>query len=39
MAGGRTRIVLSDWDAGAAPPRMEALELSAGGWRRIPLAA
>lgn len=33
------RIVLSDWDAQARPPRLQALRLdAAGGARRIPLA-
>ena len=35
---GRLRTVLSDWDAAAAPPRLEALRLTAAGARRIPLA-
>ncbi|MDP3762118.1 MAG: UDP-2,3-diacylglucosamine diphosphatase [Ramlibacter sp.] len=35
---GRLRTVLSDWDAVAAPPRLEALRLTADGARRIPLA-
>jgi hypothetical protein len=39
MPGGRTRVVLSDWDAAASPARMQALELSAGGWQRVALAA
>lgn len=39
LAGGRWRVVLSDWDAAASPPRLQALELSAGGWRRMALAA
>jgi UDP-2,3-diacylglucosamine hydrolase len=37
MPGGQ-RIVLTDWDAAAVPPRMEALRLSAAGARRVPLA-
>jgi UDP-2,3-diacylglucosamine hydrolase len=32
------RIVLSDWDAEAPPPRLEALRLSADGARRVALA-
>ena len=33
------RIVLSDWDADAVPPRLEALRLTReGDWRRVPLA-
>ena len=39
LGQGRQRTVLSDWDAGARPPRAEALRLSAdGGVQRIPLA-
>ncbi len=38
LPGGRRRIVLSDWDAGATPPRMEALRLDAAGARRVALA-
>jgi UDP-2,3-diacylglucosamine hydrolase len=34
----RRRIVLSDWDAAADPPRLEALRLDAGGAQRIALA-
>jgi UDP-2,3-diacylglucosamine hydrolase len=37
LLAGRSRTVLSDWDAAAAPPRMEALRLTAEGARRIPL--
>jgi UDP-2,3-diacylglucosamine hydrolase len=36
--GPRRRTVLSDWDATAVPPRMEALRLTAGGVRRVALA-
>ena len=32
------RIVLSDWDATACPPRTEVLRLSATGHQRMPLA-
>jgi UDP-2,3-diacylglucosamine hydrolase len=32
------RIVLTDWDAAAAPARMEALRLTAAGAQRVPLA-
>jgi UDP-2,3-diacylglucosamine hydrolase len=32
------RIVLSDWDAQATPPRLEALRLSAEGAQRVALA-
>ena len=35
LAEGRQRIVLSDWDAGAQPPRLEALRLDAAGARRV----
>ncbi|NIM40769.1 MAG: UDP-2,3-diacylglucosamine diphosphatase [Hydrogenophaga sp.] len=39
LGQGRQRIVLSDWHAGARPPRAEALRLSAdGGARRVALA-
>lgn len=37
LPGGGRRVVLSDWDAGASPPRLEVLRLDAGGPRRIPL--
>lgn len=37
LAGGRSRVVLSDWDLTAAPPRAEVLRLAAGGLRRIRL--
>lgn len=38
LDGGRRRIVLSDWDAAATPPRLEALRLSAAaGAQRISL--
>lgn len=37
LLGGGTRTVLSDWDAAAEPPRLEALRLTAEGARRIPL--
>lgn len=32
------RVVLSDWDASSAPPRLEALRLTAAGAQRISLA-
>lgn len=32
------RIVLTDWDLAATPPRGEVLRLTAGGARRLPLA-
>ncbi len=38
LGQGGQRIVLSDWDASAHPPRAEALRLSAEGARRIALA-
>ncbi len=36
--GQRRRIVLSDWDAAATPPRLEALRLTAAGAQRIALS-
>ncbi|MEP6824145.1 MAG: UDP-2,3-diacylglucosamine diphosphatase [Ramlibacter sp.] len=38
LPGRRQRIVLSDWDAAAKPPRLEALRLDATGAQRIALA-
>ena len=38
LGPGRRRIVLTDWDLGAQPPRAEALRLSATGAQRIRLA-
>jgi UDP-2,3-diacylglucosamine hydrolase len=38
LGHGHQRIVLSDWDAQAHPPRAELLRLSAEGARRIALA-
>ncbi len=38
LGHGHSRVVLSDWDASALPPRAEVLRLSADGIRRIPLA-
>ncbi len=38
LGDGRTRIVLSDWDASAQPPRLEVLRLDAAGAHRIALA-
>lgn len=38
LGGGLQRLVLSDWDAAAQPPRAEVLRLDASGWRRIALA-
>lgn len=37
LGGGLQRVVLSDWDATATPPRAEVLRLSAQGLRRIAL--
>lgn len=37
LGNGMTRIVLSDWDAAAKPPRAEVLRLSAQGLQRISL--
>jgi UDP-2,3-diacylglucosamine hydrolase len=39
LGSGMQRLVLSDWDAQAQPPRAELLRLDAGGWRRIALQA
>lgn len=38
LGQGLTRVVLSDWDATATPPRLEVLRLNDAGWHRIPLA-
>jgi len=39
LRGGRLRVVLSDWDAQAVPPRAQALRLHADGrWERRPLS-
>ena len=38
LPGSRTRIVLSDWDASAAAPRMQALRIDAAGAARIDLS-
>ena len=35
LPGGLQRVVLSDWDAQALPPRAEVLRLTAGGLQRI----
>ena len=35
LAPGLTRVVLSDWDAAALPPRLETLRLSDAGLERI----
>ncbi len=37
LGHGRSRVVLSDWDACATPQRLEVLRLSASGLQRIPL--
>lgn len=37
LGDGLRRVVLSDWDAGALPPRAEVLRLDANGLRRLPL--
>lgn len=38
LPGGLRRIVLSDWDADARPPRLQVLQLDAAGPRRVALA-
>ena len=38
LGGGLNRVVLSDWDLAATPPRAEVLRLSAQGLQRIALA-
>ncbi len=38
LGGGLSRIVLSDWDAAAQPPRAEVLRLSASGLQRVTLS-
>ena len=35
LGGGRQRVVLTDWDLQAAPPRREVLRLDAAGWHRL----
>jgi len=37
LAPGLTRVVLSDWDAAALPPRLETLRLSNAGLERLTL--
>ena len=37
LGGGLQRVVLSDWDAEASPPRVQVLRLSASGLQRIDL--
>ena len=38
LGWGMRRVVLSDWDAAATPPRAEVLRLTAGGLQRLALA-
>lgn len=38
LAPGLQRVVLSDWDAAALPPRVETLRLSGAGLERVTLA-
>ena len=38
LAPGLQRVVLSDWDAAAFPPRLETLRLSSAGLERLSLA-
>ena len=38
LAPGLQRVVLSDWDAAALPPRLETLRLSSAGLERLSLA-
>src|SRR3990167_6134120 len=37
LALGLRRVVLSDWDAAARPPRADVLRLTAAGLERIPI--
>ena len=37
LGHGLQRVVLSDWDAGAQPPRLQVLRLSSTGFERSPL--
>jgi UDP-2,3-diacylglucosamine hydrolase len=39
LGAGRRRLVLSDWDAGARPPRLQVLRLTAAGAERVALPA
>ena len=39
LGNGLQRVVLSDWDAAASPPRAEVLRLTAGSLQRIALLA
>jgi UDP-2,3-diacylglucosamine hydrolase len=38
LGWGMRRVVLSDWDAAATPPRAQVLRLTAAGLQRLPLA-
>jgi UDP-2,3-diacylglucosamine hydrolase len=38
LGGGLQRVVLSDWEAAATPPRLEVLRLDAAGLRRLSLS-
>ena len=38
LGQGLQRVVLSDWDAAATPPRAEVLRLNTSGLQRLPLA-
>ncbi|MDP1568160.1 MAG: UDP-2,3-diacylglucosamine diphosphatase [Polaromonas sp.] len=38
LGDGLQRVVLSDWDAAATPPRLEVLRLNAAGLQRLPLS-
>ena len=37
LGDGRKRVVLSDWDLDATPPRGDVIRLSATGLQRLPL--
>lgn len=37
LGDGLQRVVLSDWDAAATPPRLEVLRLNAAGLQRVAL--
>ena len=37
LGDGMKRVVLSDWDLAATPPRGDVVRLSAAGLRRLPL--
>ena len=38
LADGQSRVVLSDWDLAAVPPRAQVLRLTAAGLERLPVA-